>query len=93
MTSEATPADTYLFRTEIREVQPLSLVRHVSGRRDERRDEHTYEMSRIYDATLAEHGVDTAITAVVNDFSSDPDRVNLLPELCDPRESKPRLIL
>lgn len=46
------PADTYLFRTEIREVQPLSLVRHVSGCRNNRHDEHMYEMPYIYDATL-----------------------------------------
>lgn len=46
------PADTYLFRTEIREVQPLSLVRHVSGCRNNRHDEHTYEMPYIYDANL-----------------------------------------
>lgn len=39
-TSETKPADTYLFRTEIREVQPLSLVRHVSGCRNKRHDEH-----------------------------------------------------
>lgn len=45
------PADTYLFRTEIREVQPLSLVRHVSGCRNNRHDEHTYEMPCIYDPT------------------------------------------
>lgn len=73
-------ADTYLFRTEIREVQPLSLVRHVSGCRNNRHDEHTYEMPYIYDANLCvlcAKGWHDYYYVIVNYFCSDSKFVEL----------------
>lgn len=54
-------ADTYLFRTEIREVRPLSVVRHVLARMNKRHREPTARMKRrvfMKPRSTAEQGVE-----------------------------------
>ena len=65
-----TPADTYLFRTEIREVQPLSLVRHVSGTQEQpSRRAHVREtVVYLWLCVACAPGLTRLLPRVVNDF-------------------------